>query len=63
MKCKLCKLIEMRVMARNEKEVVYQCPKCKEIQTISIEEEEEQTKAHKKELKQYLKEQQKINGN
>lgn len=41
MKCNKCKLIEMAVMVRNDKEVVYYCPKCKEIAKISVEEEEE----------------------
>lgn len=39
MKCKNCNLIEMMVMVRNNKEVVYHCPKCKDIAKISIEEE------------------------
>ncbi len=40
MKCKNCNLIEMRVMVRNDKEVVYYCPKCHEIAKISAEEEQ-----------------------
>nr|DAU93969.1 MAG TPA: cysteine-rich protein [Caudoviricetes sp.] len=40
MKCKNCTLIEMRVMVRNDKEVVYYCPKCHEIAKISIDEEQ-----------------------
>lgn len=39
MKCKTCNLIEMYVMVRNDKEVVYHCPKCKEIVKITVEEE------------------------
>ena len=31
----------MRVMVRNEKEVVYYCPKCKEISKISVQQEQE----------------------
>lgn len=38
-KCKEC-LVEMHVMMRNSKQVGYQCPKCKEMATISIEEEQ-----------------------
>lgn len=30
----------MLVMVRNDKEVVYYCPKCREIVKISVEEEE-----------------------
>ena len=41
MKCKNCNLIEMMVMVRNDKEVVYYCPKCHEIAKISTEEEKE----------------------
>jgi len=42
MKCKKCsKSIEMVVMVRNDKEVVYYCPNCKDIAKISIEEEQE----------------------
>ena len=41
MKCKKDRLVEMVVMVRNDKEVVYYCPKCKEIAKISVEEEEE----------------------
>lgn len=41
MKCKHCKLVEMAVMVRNDKEVVYHCPKCKDIAKISVEEEQE----------------------
>lgn len=39
MKCNQCNLIEMAVMVRNDKEVVYQCPKCYEIAKITTEEE------------------------
>ena len=41
MKCNQCKFVEMRVMVRNEKEVVYYCPKCKEISKISVQQEQE----------------------
>ena len=41
MKCKKDRLVEMVVMVRNDKEVIYYCPKCKEIAKISVEEEEE----------------------
>ncbi len=41
MKCKNDKLVEMVVMVRNDKEVVYYCPKCKDIAKISVEEEQE----------------------
>lgn len=41
MKCKSCSLIEMMVMVRNSKEVVYYCPKCHEISKISVEEEKD----------------------
>lgn len=40
MKCHSCNLVEMMVMVRNDKEVVYYCPKCHEIVKISVEEEE-----------------------
>lgn len=40
MKCKQCKMIEMFVAVRNDKEVVYHCPKCHEILKISTEEEQ-----------------------
>lgn len=38
-KCNICNLVEKMVMVRNEKEVVYYCPKCKSISKITIEEE------------------------
>lgn len=41
MKCKKDRLVEMAVMVRNDKEVVYYCPKCKDIAKISVEEEQE----------------------
>lgn len=41
MKCNQCKFVEMRVMVRNDKEVVYYCPKCKEISKISVQQEQE----------------------
>ena len=41
MKCKNDNLVEMVVMVRNDKEVVYYCPKCKDIAKISVEEEQE----------------------
>ena len=41
MKCNKCKLIEMAVMVRNDKEVVYYCPKCTDIAKITVQEEEE----------------------
>lgn len=40
MKCNKCKLVEMAVMVRNDEEVVYYCPKCKDIAKISTEEEQ-----------------------
>ena len=40
MKCKKHKLIEMLLMARNDNEVVYQCPKCRDISVIKIETDE-----------------------
>lgn len=39
MKCSNCNLVEMMVMVRNDKEVVYYCPKCKNISKITIDEE------------------------
>lgn len=53
MKCNQCNLIEMAVMVRNDKEAVYQCPKCYEIAKISIQEEKrilEEEERLKKEL-------------
>lgn len=50
MKCNRCKLVEMLVMARNSKEVVYQCPKCLEINTIKVEQEEENDKQERAKL-------------
>ena len=41
MKCKNDTLVEMVVMVRNDKEVVYYCPKCKDIAKITVEEEQE----------------------
>ncbi len=54
MKCNNCKLVEMLVMARNEKEVVYQCPKCKELVTIPVEQEEEIIRKQQEETQEYL---------
>lgn len=50
MKCKNCNLIEMRVMVRNDKEVVYYCPKCHEIAKISTEEEQKINKKKSRQL-------------
>lgn len=30
MKCNNCKLVEMRVIRKDENATVYQCPKCKQ---------------------------------
>ena len=49
MKCKHCKLVEMAVMVRNDKEVVYYCPKCKDIAKITVEEEQ---RINEKEIQQ-----------
>lgn len=38
MKRKNDNLVEMVVMTRNDKEVAYYCPKCKDIAKISVEE-------------------------
>lgn len=40
MKCHQCNLVDMRQMARNNEESVWQCPKCMTISKISIEEEQ-----------------------
>lgn len=47
MKCKNCNLLEMFVAVRNDKEVVYHCPKCRDIVKISTEEEEKIIKEEK----------------
>ena len=53
MKCNQCKFVEMRVMVRNEKEVVYYCPKCKEISKISVQQEQEILNQENKKKEEY----------
>lgn len=48
MKCKNDTMVEMVVMVRNDKEVVYYCPKCKDIAKISVEEEQEMNEKENK---------------
>lgn len=50
MKCNRCKLVEMLVMARNKEEVVYQCPRCLEIETVKVKKEEENDKQERAKL-------------
>ena len=53
MKCNQCKFVEMRVMVRNEKEVVYYCPKCKEISKISVQQEQERLNQENEKKEEY----------
>lgn len=51
MNCHQCKLVEMLVMCRNDKEVIYQCPKCLTISKIAIEEEQKIIEEQQEEVK------------
>lgn len=57
MKCNQCKFVEMRVMVRNDKEVVYYCPKCKEISKISVQQEQEILNQENKTKEEYFENQ------